>query len=337
MRRGDGDEERRSDMAKTHKEWEKPLTELEEGIAKLRELARKELDPAKRQELERNALAFEQRRDNYIEVMYSRLAPWEKVLVSRAEKRPYTLDYVNSCFTDFIELEGDRRAGADHAIVGGTAKLDGTPVIVLGHQKGRTIQDRQYRNFGYARPEGYRKAIRLFEMAERFRLPVITFVDTPGADAGVEAESHGISEAIAASILKMFELTVPSITMIIGEGGSGGAIGIAASSQVLILEHSIYSVIAPEGCASILWRMADRAPDAAKALKLTAQHASEFGLVDEIVPEPKGGAHRDPAEAAQLVKEALVRSLDVLRVKSGQEIKTERYNKFRKMGIFETV
>lgn len=324
-------------MPKSHKEWERPLVELDEGISKLREFARREPDPTKREELERRAAEIEQRRDHYIDVLYARLSPWEKVLIARAEKRPYTLDYIGAVFTDFLELEGDRLGNVDQAIIGGIAHLDGQPVVVLGHQKGRTIQERQLRNFGYARPEGYRKAIRLFEMAERFRLPVVTFVDTPGADAGVEAESRGISEAIAAAMLKMFELTVPSVSVIIGEGGSGGAIGIACSSKVLILEHSIYSVIAPEGCASILWRMPERGADAAKALRLTAQSALEFGLVDGIVSEPKGGAHRDPAEAAALVKAAVSGAFAELKGLDGTALKDARYAKFRGMGIFETV
>lgn len=321
-------------MAKTWREWEQPLIELEEGIAKLRELIKREPDALKRASLEKQATEFESRRDRYIEVMYARLSPWEKVLVARADRRPYTLDYINNCFSDFVELQGDRRFGADHAIVGGLARLDGHPIVVLGHQKGRTIQERQLRNFGYARPEGYRKAIRLFEMAERFRLPVITFVDTPGADAGVEAESRGISEAIAASMMKMFELTVPSLTVIIGEGGSGGAIGIACSSKIMILEHSIYSVIAPEGCASILWRDPERGPEAAKALRLTAQSAFEFGLVDEVIVEPKGGAHRDPSEAAAFVRDSLVANLGLLQKLKPDEVKDQRYAKFRAMGIF---
>lgn len=321
-------------MAKSYREWEGPLIELDENITKLRDLARREVDPAKRKTIESQASEYESRRDHYIDVMYKRLSPWEKVLVARADKRPYTLDYISGVFNDFQELQGDRRHGNDHAIVGGLARLDERPVVVLGHQKGRTIQERQLRNFGYARPEGYRKAIRLFEMAERFGLPVISFVDTPGADAGVEAESRGISEAIAASMLSMFELTVPSVSVIIGEGGSGGAIGIACSSKVLILEHSIYSVIAPEGCASILWRSPDKGSDAAKALQLTAQSALEFGLVDGIVPEPWGGAHRDPVEAASLVKAAVEGALAELDPLSPAKIKSSRYEKFRTMGRF---
>jgi len=321
-------------MAKNHTEWERPLRDLEEGLKKLKELAKKEQDATKRQQLETRIADYEARRDRYIEVMYANLGPWEKVLVARADKRPYTLDYVQSIFHNFVELQGDRNGFSDHAIVGGPAMLDGRPVMIVGHQKGRSIQERQLRNFGYARPEGYRKAIRLFEMAERFRLPVITFIDTPGADAGVEAESRGISEAIAASIFKMFELTVPSISVIIGEGGSGGAIGIAASNTVLMMEHSIYSVIAPEGCASILWRQADRGADAAKALKLTAQCAKDFNLIDEIISEPKGGAHRDWPEASAHVKAAVLRSLHELDQSGPDEINQQRYARFRRMGVF---
>jgi acetyl-CoA carboxylase carboxyl transferase subunit alpha len=324
-------------VAKSFNEWEKPLLDLEEGIAKLKELAKRETDPAKSSDLEEKIGDFERRRDNYIDVMYARLGPWEKVLVARAPKRPYALDYISAMFTDFVELDGDRRFGADHAIVGGPAKLNDTPVMVVGHQKGRNIQERQFRNFGMAKPEGYRKAIRLFEMAERFRMPVVTLVDTPAADPGVESESRGISEAIAASMLAMFELTVPSVSVVIGEGGSGGAIGIAASSRVLMQEHAVYSVIPPEGCAAILWRMPEKGAEAATALKLTAQSAIEFGLVDGIVTEPKGGAHRDPLEAAMMVKDAIVGELADLSGLSGADVKAARYVKFRAMGQYLTV
>ncbi|CAN5676929.1 acetyl-CoA carboxylase carboxyltransferase subunit alpha [soil metagenome] len=322
-------------QAKTHKEWERPIVELEENVAKLREAARREKDDQKRTEYEAQADRAEAQSEKYLRLLYANLGPWEKTLVARAEKRPYTLDYVQAIFTDFVELQGDRRGFADHAIVGGPAKLNGKPVMVLGHQKGRNIQDRQLRNFGYARPEGYRKAIRLFQMAERFRMPVVTFVDTPGADAGVEAEARGISEAIAASIFAMFELTVPSVSVIIGEGGSGGAIGIAASSRVLMLEHSIYSVISPEGCASILWRAPERGADAAKALRLTAESALQYGMIDGIIPEPVGGAHRDPLATSASVREALLENLGSFEGQDGPTIREERYAKFRKMGQFE--
>lgn len=316
--------------AKSWKEWEKPLIELDEALAKLRLAARAE--PHRKEEIEAKIEEFERRRDNYISIVYSRLGPWEKVLVARAEPRPYTLDYINAIFDDFVELDGDRRYGADHAIVAGPAMLDGRPCMIVGHQKGRTIQDRQYRNFAMAKPEGYRKAIRMFEMADRFSLPVVTFVDTPAADPGVESESRGISEAIAASMMSMFALRVPVVSVVIGEGGSGGAIGIACANKVLILEHSIYSVIPPEGCAAILWRQPDKGAQAAAALRLTAQSALELGLVDEILPEPFGGAHRDPAGSAETIKVALLSALGSLGSLSGEELKEQRYQKFRAMG-----
>ena len=324
-------------MAKTWKEWEKPVLELEELIAQLRALAKQESHPEKKAELQKRLEEFERRRDNFIEVRYSRLGAWEKVLLARAEPRPYTLDYVSNIFTDFTELDGDRRVGADHAIVAGPAMLDDNPVMIIGHQKGRDIQQRAYRNFAMCRPEGYRKAVRMFDMAERFRMPVVTFIDTPAADPGVESEMRGISEAIAASMLKMFELTVPVVSVVIGEGGSGGAIGIAAANTVLMQEHAIYSVIPPEGCAAILWRDPEKGPQAAAALKLTAQSAKEYELVDEILKEPFGGAHRNPPEAAATVKKALVKALKKLDKMSPKKLKDHRYDRFRAMGKFDTV
>jgi acetyl-CoA carboxylase carboxyl transferase subunit alpha len=323
-------------MAKTWREWEKPLIELEDGLVKLKAMVKVAPDD-KRGELEERIANLEKRRDNYIQVMYSRLGPWEKVLVARAEKRPYTLDYIGACFSDFVELDGDRRFGADHAIVGGPATLEDMPCVVIGHQKGRNITERQFRNFGMAKPEGYRKAMRLMDMAERFRLPLISFVDTPAADPGVESESRGISEAIAASMFKMFELTVPSIAIVIGEGGSGGAIGIAASNRVLMQEHAIYSVIPPEGCAAILWRKPENGPQAATALKLTAQHALQYGLIDEIITEPMGGAHRDVTEAALKVKGAILANLCDLQKIPGEKLREDRYQKFRRMGDFTVI
>lgn len=322
---------------KTHKEWERPLLELEESIAKARGLAEKEKDAVKRQEILARVDELEARKEEYKALLYANLGPWEKVLVARAEQRPYTLDYVQGLFTEFVELDGDRRGYTDAAIVGGPALFEGKPIMVVGHQKGRNIQDRQKRNFGMAKPEGYRKAIRLFDMAERFRMPVATFIDTPAADPGVESEGRGISEAIAAGMMKMFELTVPSVSVVIGEGGSGGAIGIAASSRVLMLEHSVYSVIPPEGCAAILWRQPERGADAARALRLTAQSALEYGIVDEIIPEPLGGAHRDPVTTIGNVREALKRTFALFDGMDGETLRDERYAKFRAMGLFDCV
>lgn len=309
------------------------MLELEEGVAKLKELALREGDEVKKAALEQRIREFDDRIKNFIEVRYSRLGPWEEVLLARAEPRPYTLDYVNAVFTEFLELEGDRRFGPDHAIVAGPANLDGEAVMVVGHQKGRNITERTYRNFAMAKPEGYRKAIRMFEMAERFRMPVVTFVDTPAADPGVESESRGISEAIAASMLAMFGLTVPVVTVVIGEGGSGGAIGIAIANRVLMQEHAVYSVIPPEGCAAILWRDPTMKAQAAAALGITAKQALEFGVVDEILPEPFGGAHRDAKGAAATVKEGILKALSGLRGMSGEELHAHRAARFRELGV----
>ncbi len=321
-------------MAKTWKEWEKPLIELDEAIAKIEALIATSPED-KQDELGARLAEVKARRDRYIDVRYSRLGPWEKTLVARAERRPYTLDYVTALITEFTELDGDRRYGADHAIVGGPGFFNGRPVMVVGHQKGRNIQERQFRNFGMAKPEGYRKAIRLFDMACRFGMPIITFVDTPAADPGVESESRGISEAIAASTMKMFELEVPVVSVIIGEGGSGGAIGIAVGNRVLMQDHAIYSVIPPEGCAAILWRDPEKGPQAAAALRLTAESALELGLVDAIVPEPKGGAHRDPLQAIHAVRDAVKEHLDALTGLDGRTLREQRYAKFRAMGRFD--
>lgn len=319
-------------MAKSWKEWERPLLELDENIRKLRELAEKERDPDRKQELFDKANGYQEKLEGFIQSRYSKLGPWEKVLVARAEPRPYTLDYIQALFADFVELDGDRRFGADHAIVAGPASFEGGPVMVVGHQKGRTIQERTYRNFAMAKPEGYRKAIRMFELAEKFRLPVVTLVDTPAADPGVESEMRGISEAIAASMLAMFRLTVPVVSVIIGEGGSGGAIGIAAANRVLMQEHAVYSVIPPEGCAAILWRAPEKGSQAAAALQLTAQSAFDLGLVDRILPEPFGGAHRDPGEASDILRRAISEELAALRTLAPRELKDQRYRKFRDMG-----
>lgn len=319
-------------MAKTWREWERPLIELEEGIAKLRSMQAEEAS-TKATEIEEQLQRLERSRDNYIRVKYSRLGPWERTLLSRAENRPYTLDYVGAFVDDWVELHGDRRYADDKAIVGGLGSIDGKSYVIVGHQKARDLKGRQYRNFGMAKPEGYRKAIRLFDLAERFKLPVVSFIDTPAADPGLESESRGISEAIAAGMFKMFSLGVPTVALVIGEGGSGGAIGIGASSRVLMLENSVYSVIPPEGCAAILWRDPTANDRAASALKLTAQSALEFGLVDEVIPEGFGGAHRNPQDTFDSARDALLRHFADLATLSPDRIRRQRYEKYRRMGV----
>lgn len=319
-------------LARSWREWEKPLRDLEEGIARLREL-REKVAPERAEALDRQIAEFEQKRDEYIRVKYSRLGAWERTLVARAESRPYTLDYIQYFVDDWVELHGDRRFADDKAIIGGLGRIEGQSCVIVGHQKGRDIKSRQFRNFGMAKPEGYRKAIRLFEMADRFGLPVVTFVDTPAADPGVESESRGISQAIAEGMFCMFGLGVPSVSVVIGEGGSGGAIGIAVANRVLMLENSIYSVIPPEGCAAILWRDPTASDRAAAALRLTAKDALELGIIDEIIPEGFGGAHRNPQETADNVKEAILRHLKELSGLSREEIREQRFQKYRKMGI----
>lgn len=325
-----------SEAPKSWKEWERPLLELEDALKKLRELI-PTVSGTRQQELEAKVAHYEETLRKGVAALYRNPSPWERVLIARAEARPYTLDYISMLLTDFVELQGDRRAGADNAIIGGPARFNGQPVMVIGHQKGRNIQERQHRNFAMSKPEGYRKAIRLMDMADRFKMPILSFIDTPAADPGVESESRGISEAIAASIMKMFEVQVPIVSVIIGEGGSGGAIGIAAANTILMQEYSVYSVIPPEGCAAILWRKPEMGPQAADALKLTAQAAKELGLIDEILPEPFGAAHRNPQEAAATVREALVRHFAELHGMSGAELKQARYAKFRAMGKFGAV
>ncbi|HHL40203.1 MAG TPA: acetyl-CoA carboxylase carboxyltransferase subunit alpha [Deltaproteobacteria bacterium] len=265
---------------------------------------------------------------------YSSLTPWQITQVARHPARPYTLDYIERIFEDFVELHGDRCFMDDHAVVGGLARLDGAPVVVIGEQKGRNTKEKVYRNFGMPHPEGYRKARRLMELADRFSRPVITFIDTPGAYPGIGAEERGQSEAIASNLLTMSGLRVPVVSAVIGEGGSGGALAIGVADRVLMLEFSTYSVISPEGCAAILWKDGSKAEAAARALRLTAKDLLELGVIDRIVAEPLGGAHRDHDEAAANLKLALMESLDELRALEPARLVEERYEKFRRMGSF---
>ena len=260
------------------------------------------------------------------------LTPWQRVLVTRHPDRPCMLDYVQLMFTDFIELHGDRRFADDHAIVTGMAQFQGQPVFVIGHQKGRDTPQKIYRNFGYARPEGYRKALRAMKMAEKFKRPVIVFVDTPAAYPGAESEERGVAEAIAVNLREMALLDTPIVVIVSGEGGSGGALGIAIGDRVMMLEFSMYSVIPPEGCASILWRDAKKKVEATDALKITAPDLLRLGVIDEIVKEPIGGAHQDHRQAAELIAEAFSRHLAELQAMDSQTRLDERYRKFRAMG-----
>lgn len=262
---------------------------------------------------------------------------WDRTLVARHEHRPYTLDYVERIFEGFSEIHGDRRFGDDPAIVAGMARYHGQAVLVVGHQKGRDIKQRQYRNFGYAQPEGYRKALRAMKLADKFSRPIITFLDTPGAYPSVGAEERGQAEAIAYNLREMARLEVPVIVCVIGEGGSGGALGIGIGNCVLMMENAIYTVITPEGCSAILWKDQDHVEAAAEALKLTAQDLKSLGIIDEIVPEPPGGAHSDFKAAAEMLDSSLWPALESLLRKSGSELREHRYEKFRRMGLVSRV
>ncbi len=299
--------------------FEQPIAELD---AKIEELRFVQDDSAVdiSEEIERLAKKSQQ----LTKEIYSKLTPWQVSQIARHPQRPYTLDYVSEIFTDFHELHGDRHFADDKAIVGGLARFNGQACMIIGHQKGRDTKERGFRNFGMPRPEGYRKALRLMRLAEKFNLPIFTFVDTPGAFPGIDAEERGQSEAIGYNLFAMTELKVPVITTIIGEGGSGGALAIAVGDAILMLQYSVYSVISPEGCASILWKSAERASDAADALGLTALRLKAVGLIDKIVTEPLGGAHRDPKQMAVMLKRALA---DTLRQFQG--VKTEELLKAR--------
>ena len=315
-------------------DFEKSIAELDENLSKLRQIVSDRDNPQNKPDLPGQIAELEEHRTALLSALFANLTPWDKVLLARHVKRPYTLDYIGAMFEDWTELHGDRLFADDGAIVSGLAKLDGLPVAVVGHQKGRDLKQRQQRNFGSARPEGFRKAGRIMQMAAKFGLPVVTLIDTAAAAADIAADERGISEAIARSMFEMATLPVPIVSIIIGEGGSGGALGIAVADRVLMLEHAVYSVIPPEGCAAILWRDPERKADAAAALNLTAQRALELSIIDGIIPEPLGGAHRDWAESAASVKEALLHQLCPLLELSAPSLIAQRYEKFRRMGRF---
>jgi len=308
---------------------ERSLGELTERIRELRRLA-EERGLDKREEIER----LERRREELWEQIRHSLTAWEKVQLARHPQRPYTLDYITRICEDFVELHGDRCYGDDPAIVGGLAKMEGRACVVIGHQKGRDVWERKLRNFGSPKAEGFRKALRLMNLAGKYRIPLISFLDTPGASCLEEAEERGVAEAIARCQMTMAQLPVPIVVVVIGEGGSGGAIAIGVGDRVYILEHAYYSVILPEPCASIIYRDAKKGPEAAEALKLTAQDLYHLGVVDGIIPEPLGGAHWDPDEAARRVKAAILSALDELSGIPPEELIERRYEKYRKMGVF---
>ena len=310
-------------------ELEKPIAELDEQIAAI-----KRLTTEQGEDRSEDIAGLEADRDRLIEGIFANLTPWDETLLARHPKRPYTLDYVRTIFDDYTELHGDRLFADDHAMVGGIATLDGREVMFVGHQKGRDLKERQYRNFGSAKPEGYRKALRLMKTAAKFGRPVICFVDTPAADVSVGAEERGISEAIARNMMEMSVLEAPIVVVVVGEGGSGGAIGLAVGDRILMMQHSIYSVIPPEGCAAIIWRDATKGKEAADALKLTAQGALDLGMIDAVIPEPLGGAHRNMEAAARNVKIAIVKALDELEKLTVPKLLDKRYKKFRSMGAF---
>jgi len=316
--------------------FEKPLVEIEEKLDEIKRLASSDgIDEPSRQKLRDKIQGLEKNKLGVMRRVYSDLSPWDKVQMARHPKRPYSLDFIGALCTDWTELHGDRAWGDDGAIVAGFARFRGRAVAIIGNQKGRDTKERQARNFGQPSPEGLRKAGRVMEMAARFGRPILSLVDTPGAACSPEAEERGISEAIAQSQLLMSQLRVPILVAIIGEGCSGGAIATALGNRVLMLEHAYYSVISPEGCASILFRDPSKAPQASEQLKLTAQDALNFGIIEEIVPEPLGGAHRDLGEMGRNLGDAFARHLEELDKLSGEELVEARYQRFRKMGAFD--
>lgn len=311
-------------------DFEYPIVELERKIEEL-----KSFTSDKRINLSSEINKLEEKLEKLRKDIYTNLTPWQRVQIARHTQRPYTLDYINTIFSDFLELHGDRSFSDDLALVGGLGKIDKTQVMIMGHQKGRDIKDNLKRNFGCAHPEGYRKALRLMHLAEKFDLPIVVFIDTPGAYPGIGAEERGQAQAIALNLREMIRISVPIVVTIIGEGGSGGALGIGIGDRICILENAYYSVISPEGCASILWRNSAKAPEAAQALKLTAADLLRMGIVDEVISEPLGGAHRDPGKTAENIKQAILKHLSQLLSLSKVDLIKNRYEKFRKIGVVE--
>jgi acetyl-CoA carboxylase carboxyl transferase subunit alpha len=307
----------------TFLDFEKPIAELETRVAELRETAN-----AGALDLDAEISKLEAKSAKLLRDTYAKLTPWQKAQVARHPERPHFKNYVAGLADDFLPLAGDRSFADDPAILGGLATIDGRKVMIIGHEKGDDTASRLKHNFGMAKPEGYRKAVRLMRLADRFKLPVVSLVDTPGAFPGVQAEERGQAEAIARSTEECLSLRVPIISVIVGEGGSGGAVAIAAANRVLMFEHAVYSVISPEGCASILWRTADKAADAAEAMRITAQDLQSLGVADRIVPEPLGGAHRDPEEAIANLKEAIVEELSGCGSLGGDELLRQRRAKY---------
>ncbi|MFH0738827.1 MAG: acetyl-CoA carboxylase carboxyltransferase subunit alpha [Candidatus Omnitrophota bacterium] len=311
-------------------DFEKPVTELEKKIQELKSfISEKKID------LSSEVRHLEEKLEHLKKDTYGNLTAWQRVQLARHPKRPYTLDYASTIMKDFLELHGDRSFADDKALVAGFAKIDNQKVMVIGHQKGRDTKENLKRNFGCAHPEGYRKALRFMQLAEKFNLPLVIFIDTPGAYPGIGAEERGQAQAIALNLREMISIAVPIVAIVIGEGGSGGALGIGVADRVCVLENAYYSVISPEGCAAILWKDGSRAPDAAEVLKLTAEDLLRMGIIDEVIPEPLGGAHHDPQQMASTLKTAIQKHLKDLKALKKEELLELRYKKFRSMGVVQ--
>jgi acetyl-CoA carboxylase carboxyl transferase subunit alpha len=318
-------------MKNSYLDFEKPISELEAQTQKLKETH----DKNKNLDISKELSQLEGKTEKLLHEIYDNLNAWQISQVSRHPQRPYTLDYIEKIFTDFEELHGDRAFADDPAIVGGLASFEGMPVMVIGHQKGRDVKERQHRNFGMPKPEGYRKALRLYRLAEKFNVPIVTLIDTPGAYPGINAEERGQSEAIARNLYVMAELKVPMIGIVIGEGGSGGALALGVVDHLIMLQFATYSVISPEGCASILWKNADKASTAAETLGITAPRLKELGLIDTILPEPLGGAHRNPNQLMETVRKSLKEHLTKLQKKSLKQLLDSRHERLLSYGKFK--